>query len=154
VEAAEWKYAVEDKPWTNEPRYLAWVHEWLLCVLLRGVHNAWCGYVGLPPWHPLHGAARVDIDADIYGGITWAAGYLRFGPTAEDTALGIWWVGWDCAHAYDITPDTWELCRTQGPVPISDSPDGARLTYKTCAFAVGETERLAAQLSRMGNWSI
>lgn len=48
-------------PWDAEPDKVTWVDKatGLDCMIRRGGGGAWCGYVGVPPWHPWHG---VDYD--------------------------------------------------------------------------------------------
>ncbi len=96
-----------------------------------------CGYVGLPPEHPLHGitysehvpflaklweeaqkgtignrgiiplflacpdVASLDVVFNVHGSITFADYFAKDGG-------GLWWIGFDCAHAGD-TPDNWTL---------------------------------------------
>jgi hypothetical protein len=42
-------------PWETEPDKLDWEAHGFPCVLRRGGTEAWCGYVGVPVTHPLHG---------------------------------------------------------------------------------------------------
>lgn len=42
------------RPWLNEPEHDEFIHAGLRCRLVRGPLGAWCGYVALPPGHPLH----------------------------------------------------------------------------------------------------
>lgn len=56
-----------------------------------------CGYVGIPYTHPWFGRDYDDINPRprVHGGLTHAQ---------PGTALGEWWIGFDCAHAGDA-PD-------------------------------------------------
>jgi hypothetical protein len=99
-------------PWTGEPDKAQWVDEatGLDCLAVRNRIGAWCGYVGVPPGHPLHGADYEDPDVDVHGGLTYAS------PCQEDRLEGIchvpepgrpadvWWFGFDCAHLGDMSP--------------------------------------------------
>lgn len=51
----EEKRAWGDGPWVNEPDRVEWRYKGLPCLLKRGPLGNWCGYVGVPPEHPLHG---------------------------------------------------------------------------------------------------
>ena len=53
-----------------------------------------CGYVSIPPIHPLFGIDYIDMefDPDVHGGITYS------GDRGEK---GTWWYGFDCDHLYD-----------------------------------------------------
>jgi hypothetical protein len=42
-------------PWQDEPDRLEWTHAGLYCLMIRNDLGSWCGYVGVPPEHPLHG---------------------------------------------------------------------------------------------------
>lgn len=53
-----------------------------------------CGYVKVPKESSLFGKDMFDIDVDVHGGVTYA----------RDMEKNEWWVGFDCAHLYDITP--------------------------------------------------
>lgn len=52
-----------------------------------------CGYVAIPEGHPWFGSDYTEIDAKVYGGLTYAV--------FKD---GEFWIGFDCAHAEDA-PD-------------------------------------------------
>ena len=77
-----------------------WVHAGLRCVATRltgGYQMDYrCGYVGVPPGHPLHGADYEQVDADVHGGVTYSDGIAGY-PVAHE---GLWWFGFDCAHAW------------------------------------------------------
>ncbi len=47
-------------PWVNEPDRVEWSRAGLPCLMLRNRSGAWCGYVAVPPGHPLHGLAYGD----------------------------------------------------------------------------------------------
>lgn len=42
-----------EKPWLDEPNSDKFMHAGLPCVLIRRPMGSWCGYVGVPPSHPL-----------------------------------------------------------------------------------------------------
>ncbi len=42
-------------PWQAEPDKVEWRHLGLPCLIVRNGSGALCGYVGVPPTHPLHG---------------------------------------------------------------------------------------------------
>lgn len=45
------------------------------------------------------GLTRLDLALDVHGGVTWA------GP-AHWGASPLWWIGFDCGHANDMSPET------------------------------------------------
>lgn len=149
-------------PWENEPKRVEWRHAGLPCLVRRGM--AWCGYVGVPPGHPLHGVGygqcpvecahfteysyctehEPDYLIDVHGGLTYAA------PCDGDEADGIchvpapgepedvWWFGFDCAHYDDLVP---------GYSGVGVLNPGA--VYRDIAYVQAETERLADQLAAL-----
>lgn len=137
-------------PWDDEPDRVPWTDPatGYPCIIRRNPVGAWCGYVGVPPGHPYHGKGYNEIDyeeIDIHGGLTYAAG------CDDDPANGIchipppgqpddvWWFGFDCAHAGDITPGTLRYYRS----PIADD------VYRDLDYVAAETTRLAAQLHQL-----
>jgi hypothetical protein len=113
-------------PWDGEPDRVFWVHNGLVCMILRGPVGALCGYVGVPPGHPMFGledAALYDGPCAIdqpHGGITWT-GELPGDEVSFlcDLAVGgqplelasYWYFGFDCGHAGDVSPELHKLKR-------------------------------------------
>ena len=62
-----------------------------------------CGYVRVPLGHPWHGSTMDQADENIrvHGGITFTEPDV---PCEKDGPDNAWWVGFDCAHAFDA-PD-------------------------------------------------
>lgn len=86
-------------PWWGEPDRVEWPHDsGLRCLALRGPAGAWCGYVGVPKGHPLHGADYSGLPVEVHGGLTFAGQLLDVD--------GGWWLGFDCAHAGDVSPSS------------------------------------------------
>ena len=83
-------------------------------LLRKAEHLAtWCGYVEVPERHPLHGADlyegnRVNdlMNLEVHGGVTFA-----------DEINGVYYIGFDCAHAGDLVPayefECWETYRDE-----------------------------------------
>lgn len=106
-------------PWTGEPDKVQWVDPAtdLDCLILRNRLGALCGYVGVPPQHPWHGNDYDDARAadgdwpNVHGGLTYAD---KCREDAGDDAIchvpatgretDVWWLGFDCAHAGDLSP--------------------------------------------------
>lgn len=155
-------------PWTAEPDKVQWADAGtgLPCLARRAFYGHWCGYVGLPPGHPLYGldrdacAVRPDPCArrdcahcpaallDVHGGLTYSGACEPL----EDEALSlchrpspgepdqVWWLGWDCAHADDYSPGLAALCRASGMEPTMMG------TYRTLCYVQTECAQLARQL--------
>lgn len=99
-----------DGPWQSEPDRDVWqdFRTKLECGVFRTADTGtWCGYVFLPPTHPLYGMTRADIkqlDIYVHGGVTWlkhAAGLFD-----RPASVGPDWqgVGFHCAHGDDYMP--------------------------------------------------
>lgn len=138
-------------PWHDEPDKVQWVDlaTDYDALAKRNNSGAWCGYVGLPPGHPHHGADYDDVPVSVHGGLT----YADLCAEGEDEAYGIchvplpgrpdavWWLGFDCSHWLDIGP--------RSPVYLDQSlrSDGFRAEYRTLAYVQDEVARLALQLA-------
>lgn len=112
-----------DGPWQTEPDRVDWADEatGLLCSARRHPRMGhWCGYVCVPADHPLHGSL------DCPDAITDVA-RVNFGNTTideDDESSGQWWLGFDCAHMYDLLPAVEAFERSYQPL-------GPRPTWKT-----------------------
>lgn len=96
-------------PWQKEPDLLLWVDalSGLQCMIARSHGGHLCGYVAVPPGHPLHGNNTRDVDLDAHGGINYSQGFamsdFRVDPPLTDTTP-FWWLGFDCGHSWDYSP--------------------------------------------------
>jgi hypothetical protein len=92
-----------------------------------------CGYVAVPEGHPLFGKGYDDAgDIDVHGGLTFADGNGKY--PAEGS--GLWWFGYDCAHAGDTVPG------------LHFSNPYREETFKDLPFCINECEKLAEQLKQ------
>lgn len=82
-------------PWLHEADKLAWRDEatGYECIILRsdaGGHL--CGYVGIPPSHPLYGvkhqAIPEDLDIEVHGGLSYSR-ICESGPSPRPTRLAV-----------------------------------------------------------------
>lgn len=135
-------------PWDDEPDKAEWRDEatGLPCLIVRSGTGALCGYVGLPPQHPWHGASYQNLGAHVHGGLTFS------GPCdpAEAPETGIchvplpgesddvWWLGFDCGHVFDRMPAFEQFPGFAGCF-------GRESTYRDFAYIRAEVTRLAAQ---------
>ena len=101
-------------PWNDEPDKRQWQdpETGMACLIVRSPVGALCGYVGVPPGHPLHGKEYKEPEVMVHGGLTFSSGC----DPAETEATGIchiagpgepdhvWWFGFDCAHHMDMVP--------------------------------------------------
>jgi hypothetical protein len=98
-------------PWDGEPDRAEWRDEAteLPCLAKRSRLGSWCGYVAVPPGHPWHGVDYDDLEGtEVHGGLTFAGecspehGICHV--PAEGESADVWWLGFDCAHAWDLVP--------------------------------------------------
>ena len=140
-----------DGPWKEEPDRVFWYGPasklWFL-LNRNGGNGAWMGYVGVEPDYPFY---RLDAFGfydeeegrikgledilSVHGGITYS------GMRRDERSLPnhIWWIGFDCSHAYDYCPGMPERDRDL------TNPEG----YKDIAYVTKEVQRLAAQIHTM-----
>lgn len=125
------------KPWENEPDREEFRHYGLDCIMQRVESMGhWCGYVAVPPGHPLHGKDYWDLDINVHGGLTYAAGCndkICHEPKPGEPD-NVWWFGFDCAHCDDLSPYMARF-RIHGAV------------YRDINYVRRETKDLAEQLA-------
>lgn len=84
--------------WDNEPDSIEWEDEetHLPCLIVRvSTHGGLCGYVGIDSSHPYFNMNSNEIDdINVHGRVTFSNKIIGNND--------IWWVGFDCAHAWDI----------------------------------------------------
>lgn len=142
-------------PWSAEPDRVEWRHSsGLICLIRRApISGALCGYVGVPPTHPLYGKDREELDGLLraHGGISYASrcdGTICHVPKAGESD-DVYWIGFDCSHAHDLAPfmlkgslvDMWRRS-SRSHESFFDSWEYRDLTYVRAA-----TELLAIQLA-------
>ncbi len=120
-------------PWNSEPDKVQWIDKAskLHCLIIRadGMGHL-CGYVGLPAGHLWHGIGYEDLsreyNLDVHGGLTYS------GPFDEIEPELTWWLGFDCAHAGDLSP---------GIARLSDVDK-----YRSISFVRKQCRKLARQI--------
>lgn len=144
-----------DGPWQGEPDKMQFADEatGYPCLIKRNAVGALCGYVGVAEGHP---AFMKDYDhelvigLEVHGGLT----YSDLGQHMDMPSKGIchlpeegepdtvWWLGFDCAHAWDYAPG-WTSS-------IGRELDlGDDTAYRDVPFVRAECAKLAAQLSEL-----
>lgn len=156
-----------DGPWMTEPDKEQWADEatGYPCLLKRNRSGALCGYVGVPEGHPWHGASYWPEAAEgetlspallalqgveVHGGLTYADS-CQEGPEGETIchvpAPGepepLWWLGFDCAHAWDLCPERVMREALRGLSRFHDE------TYRDVAYVKAECAALAAQAAKV-----
>jgi hypothetical protein len=124
-------------PWQAEPDRVEWRHAGYPCLMIRhDTYGHWCGYVGVPETHPDYGKDYDEPEVEVHGGLTYARacrGDVCHVPEPGESDH-VWWFGFDCAHAWDISPGL----RLGGMLPES--------TYRDLPYVKAETNKLAEQL--------
>lgn len=142
VDKSEWG----DGPWQSEPDRLEWRYAGtprFPLLIVRGPSGALCGYVGVQPGHPWHGKDVSDIDdISVHGGATYARGCDEEGHICHVPRPGespdVWWIGFDCAHAGDLSPKYNEFNRRLRLHGVGE-------VYRDLAYVRAEVESLAHQ---------
>ena len=139
-----------DGPWKQEPDKAQWVHNDLDCLIVRGPSGALCGYVGVPKTHEYFEIDYSNIESvDIHGGLTFSE---KCHPSKKGEAFGIchteegaankevWWLGFDCAHAWDICP-AYHKMRVENGFICGDE------VYRDFNYVKSQVESLADQFA-------
>ena len=164
-------------PWSGEADKIAWTDpaSGYACIIRRSpLYQHLCGYVAVPPGHPLFGreyGTMLGIMIGVHGGIDYSHVCERDAPedrsichvavdlrsrqevrrTVADDRDGhddddAWWFGFSCDQRDDLVPlDTRHPRSDKTPAFGVDDP-----AYKTEAVVYGECVRLAAQLKAIG----
>jgi len=137
-------------PWQDEPDRLEWKTEagFPALIIRQRRYGNLCGYVAVPPGHPWHG--KDPHEAEVHGGITHTGECS--GGICHTLAPGepdnVWWLGFDCAHAWDFQPGAHaadaELFKDR---PDLIRPEGPRRgeSYRGIAYVKRNCESLARQ---------
>ncbi len=151
-----------DGPWQTEPDRVEWEHAGFPCLALRHDRSGhFCGYVAVPPGHPLHGKPYDDASVEVHGGLTYASACdgsrICHIPKPGEPA-DVWWFGFDCAHGGDYSPRSNKEWGNGYPWPdhkydhataiVREQADGwaAGEVYRDLTYVQTETNRLAEQL--------
>lgn len=141
-------------PWQGEADKEQWQDETTgyPCLIKRSDYaGSLCGYVGVTPDHPWYGKHHDEIDVSAHGGLTYSD-LCEQGP--EDHTIchvpgpgepePLWWLGFDCGHAWDISPAREARERAIGFEPIRPG-FGPPIWYWTISEVKAECASLAQQ---------
>lgn len=158
-------YELPPGPWMDEPDKAQWTDlvTGLPCLAVRGPMGAWCGYVGVTEGHPYFAVPPSEVDA-------YAHGSLNFGDFCHDGPEShaichvpgpgepdrVWWLGFDCMHAFDIAPAFLRLheeIAQRDPhmrrlLDMTKADPLVREEYRTLRYVQAEVAYLARQLAR------
>lgn len=132
-------------PWQTEEDRIEWRHKGLPCLMVRNKLGAWCGYVGVTKEHPSFNAHYDKVDVDVHGGLTYSGKpdpIICHTPKPEEDGK-VWWLGFDCSHAGDVSPALNAQLRELGSMVNRSLLNE---TYKDVAYVKREVNNLANQL--------
>ena len=145
--------------WQHEPDKVQYLDEetGYPCLIVRAeVTGALCGYVGVGHSHPCYQVHYNDVedkyDTSIHGGLTFSSkcqeqnkefGICHIVEDGEDD--NIWWLGFDCAHAWDYAPvmqSRWIGTNLYKPQRPNDHE------YRNIHYVKDQIKHLAIQLKK------
>jgi hypothetical protein len=146
-------------PWDGEPDKVQWQDPTgMPCLAVRNqAMGNWCGYVGVTQDHPFFGLDYHDekVDVEVHGGLTFCGACSendkedgichRPDPGEPDH---VWWLGFDCGHAFDLSPGLVATLKSYG----TDMGKFPGDVYRDLAYVKRECAELAKQL-RLANES-
>lgn len=148
------------QPWEDEPDRVEFEYKGYACLINRVNREAmghFCGYVAIPPGHKYHGKSYQDIEVEVHGGLTYAhecQGEICHVPKPGQND-NVWWVGFDCAHSWDLIPGMWKMRQPGGILhettklfPEVKSEEFE--TYRDIEFVRNEIHSLVDQLIEAG----
>lgn len=128
------------KPWENEPdEERSEVLSLRYAIIRHPSLKHLCGYVAVPPGHPLHGKHYDAVEAPesspgVHGGLTYSGDRAPSDPDAGPD----WWFGFDCAHHGDLVP---------GVLAVRAMPARSGEVYRDMAFVRAQIAVLATWLA-------
>ena len=159
IDKSEWP----EGPWTYEPDRVDFEHLGLPCLALRNSMGGWCGYVGVPPGHPMHRFEynqclqsceepycehSPDCLVSAHGGLTYSgacSGVICHVPKPGEPD-DVWWFGFDCGHSGDLLPSMIRLQRRVEKEMDIHLEYVLRETYRDLPYVEQEIRQLAEQL--------
>lgn len=145
--------------WINEINRLEFKHAGFDCLINRNQFLAWCGYVGIPKTHPCYGKEILMQDYTLPEGVHGGVSYSQechelICHQTENKEDNLWWIGFDCAHAYDLIPylnhirkkwgGNWQKIELDCNIKYMD-------VYRNIDYVTNETKNLAEQLLQIQN---
>jgi len=139
-----------DGPWFTEPDRVEFKNLGYDCLLSRSPFSfAWCGYVAVPKGHSAFGLHYDHADLEdirVPGGLTYSKEcHEHICHEADEHSDPVWWLGFDCAHCYDVTPGS-EASLKAITGEIRKCPADYEVTYKDMNYVREQVLSLATQL--------
>lgn len=139
--------------WQNEPDKKQWLdpETGYPCLIVRAeVTGALCGYVGVSTSNKMFGKDYNDADVDVHGGLTFAGFcHENFDQSrgichTDENHQKVWWQGFDCAHAWDLSP----AMRAKMHEIMGFRQPYIDETYRDFDYVTKQVTELAAQLKK------
>lgn len=156
----EWRFVDKsgwgEGPWNEEPDKIVWTDEatGLPCMIRRHPDQGnLCGYVAVAEGHPAFNRDREDIPVSGgHRGLTYSAFCEQGEPELglchipePGAPVRVWWLGFDCGHAFDLSPGTVATLRKVGV----DHSIYRGETYRDVPYVRECCRELAAELQAM-----
>lgn len=132
--------------WVEEPDEAYWEYRGIECIINRNcriergffdfINNGHlCGYIKIPETNPFYNKEYEDLDLTCHGGITYES--------MESTGF---WIGFDCAHACDLSPgdEIYNNKLKEMGIPFFKSRETQ--IYRNFAYVKTECESLVDQV--------
>lgn len=132
-------------PWNDEPNRIEWSYGGVACLALRMPTGAWSGYIGVAPGHPWYGLDEGELcEVKVHGGVTLtcACDTLRCCHVDQSCEPALWWIGFACLHAGDLSPIEVAWLISAGFQPVS------HWGYRDVRFITNEVDALAQEAVR------
>ena len=139
-------------PWVDEAERLEWMRHGLVCLMTRNpLVGSLCGYVGVPPTHPLHGKDRRSVrPLRVHGDVNYAKACDHEAGVCHVVKRGqpddLWWFGFDCLHGHDLAPAQVRFFGIDIEL-LLDKRAAAGMAYRDQQYVVEQIELLADQLA-------
>lgn len=157
METKEYRYIDKSEwdrgEWDDEPDKVQWQDKatGLPCLIVRNKIGTLCGYVGIPEGHPYFEKDSEDdvVDVRCHGGLTFSGhcqehdkehGICHVPAPGEPD--NVWWLGFDCAHAFDLMPHVMAHIRNYDTHEMLKHD-----VYRNLAYVKNECRKLARQLA-------
>ena len=135
-------------PWQYEEDRIEWRHKGLPSHMVRNHQGNWCGYVGITKENPFFEKDYDKVDVEVHGGLTYSdkcGGHICHTPKPGEDG-NVWWLGFDCGHAWDASPGMDAQLNKMSPGLHNSRSFHLDQTYKDVAYVTKEVNQLADQL--------
>lgn len=136
------------EPWEREPDQIEMTcpKTGLLMFIARNPLGIYCGYARLPAHAANAKAAQFIADRiDVHGEVTWSRDHIKWRPRAE----GEWWLGFDCAHGFDMIPAMESFFAKAGADGVLTAASPPLGTYRSVDYVLAECYAMTRQIAEV-----